>query len=71
MYFRPLALFFGRVCKLIIESGSSDKIISQEVATKLNLMVETHHQPYKLTCFKKGSKVSVTKRCLVDLSIGS
>jgi hypothetical protein len=57
--------------QLIIDSGSSKNIIFQETVTKLNLKIETHPQPNKLPWFKKGSKVNVTERCLVDLSIGS
>ena len=37
---------------------------------KLGLHTEDHPQPYKLSWFKKGSEVKVSKRCLVKFSIG-
>lgn len=67
--FQTTCTISRRVCKLIINNESCENIISQEAITKLNLKIETHHHPYKLTWFKKGSEVSVTKQCLVDLSI--
>ncbi|GKC75614.1 putative reverse transcriptase domain-containing protein [Tanacetum coccineum] len=36
----------------------------------LSLKTEEHPQPYKLSWFKKGNEVKVSKRCLVKFSIG-
>lgn len=69
--FQTTCTIGGRVCKLIIDSGSCENMISQVVVSKLNLPVEAHLQPYKLSWFKKGNEISVTKRCLVNLSIGN
>ncbi|KAH9652366.1 Endonuclease [Citrus sinensis] len=51
--------------------GSCENVISEEAITKLNLKTEPHQTPYKLTWLKKGNQVTVSKRCLVSLSIGS
>lgn len=60
----------GKVCKLIIDSGSCENVISQEAVDKLKLKQEMHPHPYKLSWFKKGNEVSVDTRCLVSFSIG-
>ena len=37
---------------------------------KLGLKIEEHPKPYTLSWFKKGNEVKVSKRCLVNFSIG-
>nr|XP_021851813.1 uncharacterized protein LOC110791377 [Spinacia oleracea] len=37
---------------------------------KLKFPTKDHPYPYKLTWLKKGNDVKVTKRCLIDFSIG-
>ncbi|CAL5399157.1 unnamed protein product [Camellia sinensis] len=59
----------GRVCNMIIDSGSCENVVSQEVVDKLNLLVKEHPHPYSLSWFKKGNEIKVTKRCLVSFSI--
>ncbi|XP_028075034.1 uncharacterized protein LOC114277341 [Camellia sinensis] len=54
---------------MIIDSGSYENVVSQEVVDKLNLPVEEHSHPYSLSWFKKGNEIKVTKRCLVSFSI--
>ena len=54
---------------MIIEGGSCENMISQEVVDKRNMKTKDHSHPYKLSWFKKGNKVKVTKRCLVSFSI--
>ena len=56
---------------MVIDSGSCENVISEEAITKLNLKIEPHQTPYKLTWLKKGNQVKISKRCLVSLSIGS
>lgn len=60
----------GKVCTVIIEGGSCENVISTTMVDKLNLKTEEHPQPYKLSWFKKGNEVKVSKRCLVKFSIG-
>ncbi|GJR66146.1 DNA gyrase subunit B, chloroplastic/mitochondrial [Tanacetum coccineum] len=59
-----------KVCKLIIDSGSCENVISQDAVEKLNLKQEKHPKPYKLSWFKKGNEVNVDTRCLVSFLIG-
>ena len=44
-------------------------MVSQEVVDKLKLTTQDHPHPYKLSKFKKGNEVKVTKHCLVPFSI--
>ncbi|KAH9723702.1 Endonuclease [Citrus sinensis] len=69
--FQTTCTIGGKVCRMVIDSGSCENVISEEAITKLNLMTEPHQTPYKLTWLKKGNQVTVSKCCLVSLSIGS
>ncbi|GKB11401.1 putative reverse transcriptase domain-containing protein [Tanacetum coccineum] len=60
----------GKVCNVIIDGGSYENVISATMVARLSLKTEEHPQPYKLSWFKKGNKVKVSKRCLVKFSIG-
>jgi hypothetical protein len=57
-------------CKVIVDSGSTDNIISIEMVEKLELETTDHPSPYKVSWLQKGHQVSVTKQCLVDFKIG-
>ncbi|KAH9670837.1 Endonuclease [Citrus sinensis] len=69
--FQTTCTIGGKVCRIVIDSGSCENVISEEAITKLNLKTEPHQTPYKLTWLKKGNQVTVSKCCLVSLSIGS
>jgi hypothetical protein len=52
--------FFGtaykikyRVCKVIIDSGSIDNLVSTEMVEKLELETTAHPTPYKVSWLKK------------------
>ncbi|KAL4179650.1 hypothetical protein AMTRI_Chr13g88330 [Amborella trichopoda] len=45
------------VCNLIIDGGSCENIVSQEMLDKLKLKKESHPKPYKITWFKRGNKL--------------
>ncbi|XP_042954672.1 uncharacterized protein LOC122291092 [Carya illinoinensis] len=59
-----------KVCKMIIDSGSCENVVSEEVVQKLELKTDRHPKPYKLSWLNKGSEVTVDRRCLVSFSIG-
>jgi hypothetical protein len=61
----------GKVCQLVIDSGSCENVVAEEVVEKLALETEKHPNPYRLEWLKKGNEVIVSKRCLVSFSIGS
>jgi hypothetical protein len=43
-----------RVCKVIVESGSTYNIVSMEMVEKLELETVAHPSPYKVSWLKKG-----------------
>lgn len=59
-----------KVCKMIIDSGSCENVVSDEAVQKLQLKTDCHPRPYKLSWLSKGSEVKVDRRCLVSFSIG-
>ncbi|XP_022019164.1 uncharacterized protein LOC110919194 [Helianthus annuus] len=69
--FHSTCTILGKVCTFVIDSGSCDNLISEEAVQKLALKTESHPKPYKLQWLKKGGEVTVSKRALVSISIGS
>jgi hypothetical protein len=59
-----------RVCKVIMDSGSTNNLISTKMVEKLELEMIDHPSPYKVSWLQKGHQVSVTKQCLVEFKIG-
>lgn len=59
-----------QVSKVIIDHGSCENVVSEDAIKKLQLKIDRHPKPYKLSWLKKGSEVTVDKRCLVSFSIG-
>ncbi|KAD4983107.1 hypothetical protein E3N88_19778 [Mikania micrantha] len=69
--FHSTCTVLGKVCTFVIDSGSCDNLISEEAVRKLALKTENHPKPYKLQWLKKGGEVTVSKRALVQFSVGS
>lgn len=63
--------FTGKVYNIIIDRGICENVVSNEMVQKLNLKMEKHPCPYKLSWFRKGNEVKVDKQCLVQFFIGS
>ena len=59
----------GKVCRLVIDSGSCENVVSEKAVQKLGLATEKHPNPYILSWLKKGNEVTVSKCCLVSFSI--
>ena len=55
----------GKVCRVIIDSGSTDNIISEEVVEKLKLERIQHANPYKVTWLSKKQHVLVGEQTWV------
>jgi hypothetical protein len=68
--FRTTCKTKDRVCKVIVDSGSMDNLISIEMVEKLELETNDHPSPYKVSWLQKGHQVTVTKQCLVEFKIG-
>jgi hypothetical protein len=50
-----------RVCKVIVDSGSIDNLVSIEMVEKLELETVVHPSPYRVSWLQKGHQVNVTK----------
>jgi hypothetical protein len=59
-----------KVCKVIIDSGSTNNLVSIEMVEKLELKTITHPMPYKVSWMQKRHQVMITKQCLVEIKIG-
>jgi len=57
-------------CKVIVDNGSTNNLVSTEMVEKLELETTDHPRPYKVSWLQKGHQVSVTKQCLVEFKIG-
>ena len=44
----------GKVCKVIVDSGSTKKLASSEMVNKLSLQRIPHRNPYKVSWLRKG-----------------
>jgi hypothetical protein len=61
----------GKVCKLVIDGGSCENVVVEEVVKKLALDTEKYPTPHCLEWLKKGNEVIVSRSCLVNFSIGT
>jgi hypothetical protein len=52
--FRTTCKTKGRVCKVIIDSGGTDNLVSTKMVEKLELETTTHPEPYKVSWLRKG-----------------
>lgn len=60
----------GKVCKFIIDSGSSENVVAEDVVNKLSLPTELHPHPYKLAWLDKKTDLLITRRALISFSVG-
>ena len=68
--FRTMCKFQGKCCKMVIDSGSIDNLVSTEMVEKLSLKRTKHHVPYKVSWLHKGHQILVSEKCVVDFQIG-
>jgi hypothetical protein len=68
--FRTACKTKDRVCKVIVDSGSMDNIVSTEMVEKLELETTDHPSPYRVSWLHKGHQVTITKQSLVEFKIG-
>lgn len=54
----------GKVCSIIIDSGSCTNVAFTVLVERLKLPTLNHNQPYKLQWLSNGSTVQVTEHCL-------
>ncbi|KAI0507969.1 hypothetical protein KFK09_014099 [Dendrobium nobile] len=68
--FRTTCTVEGKICTLMIDSGSSGNFVSQHMVEKLKLKTKPLVKSYKISWFKEGGKVPITKQCTINLTIG-
>lgn len=57
----------GKICNVIVDSGSSENIVSKKLVNALNLPMEPHPNPYKVGWIKKGGEAQVSNICTVSI----
>jgi hypothetical protein len=57
------------VCKVIVDSGSTDNLVSTEMIEKMELETIEHPNPYRVSWLQNGHRVNITKQCLVEFKI--
>lgn len=68
--FKTTCKILGKVCKVIIDSGSTNNVILEEVVQKLELIKIPHVCPYRVTWINKGQNILVNEKLWVDITIG-
>jgi hypothetical protein len=68
--FRTTCKTKDRVCKVMVDSGSTDNLVSTEMVEKLELETTDHPSPYRVSWLQKAHQVTITKQCLVEFKIG-
>ncbi|KAL5548403.1 hypothetical protein UlMin_003634 [Ulmus minor] len=68
--FRTRCTIKGKVCDVIIDSGSSENIVSKSLVKILKLKIEPHSTPYKIGWVMKGVEISVKATSTFTFSIG-
>jgi hypothetical protein len=68
--FRTACKTKDKLCKVIIDSGSTDNLVSTGMVYKLELKTTAHPRPYKVSWLQKGHQVTIAKQCLVKIKIG-
>eukprot|EP00253_Pinus_taeda_P004893 PITA_04893 len=69
--FRTTCKSKGKCCKVIIDSGGTDNLVSTEMVNKLGLVKTVHPTPYKVSWLQKGHQLIVTEQCKVEIQIGT
>ncbi|XP_057835307.2 uncharacterized protein LOC131045734 [Cryptomeria japonica] len=67
--FRTKIKCHGKVCNLLIDSGSTENLVSNEMVQKLNLPRQPHPFPYHVSWLTKGQQTLVTEQAWVEFSI--
>jgi hypothetical protein len=68
--FRTACKTKDRVCKVIIDSGSTNNMVSKKMVEKFDLETISHPNPYKVLWLQRGHQVMVSQQCNVELKIG-
>ena len=61
----------GKVCDLIIDSGSESNCVSKQLVDELNLKTKPHPHPYRMKWLDDKASGTVSKQCLISLTLGT
>ncbi|XP_051130355.1 uncharacterized protein LOC127250921 [Andrographis paniculata] len=67
--FQTRCIIGGKVCSLIIDSGSCTNIVSELAVRKLNLLTTPHPKPFKLQWVSNYGDLNVNKQVTVPIKI--
>ena len=65
--FRSVCKVQRKCCQLVIDSGSTENLVSTEVIEKLNFRTREHPTPYKVSWLHKGHQLIVKEQCEIEL----
>jgi hypothetical protein len=57
------------IFKVIIDSRSTDNLVSMEMVEKMEMKTTAHPNPYKVSWLQKGHQVMVSQQCQVEFKI--
>ena len=69
--FRTICKVQGKCCKVIIDGGSIDNLVSIEVIDKLKLHTTKHPIPYKVSWLQNGHQLLVSEQYEIELQTGN
>ena len=67
--FKTTCRSHGKICKVLVDSGSNENIVSIEMVDKLKLRRIPHTTPYKVSWMNKGQQIVVDEQTLVEFEI--
>ena len=70
-FLRSVCKVQGKCCQMVIDSGSTDNLVSTEVVEKLKLKTKKHPKPYKVSWLQKGHQLFLNEQCEVEFQLGS
>jgi hypothetical protein len=60
-----------KCCKIFIDSGSKDNLVSKEMVEKFRLQRLVHPNPYRVSWLQNEHHILVNEQCKVEFHIGS
>ena len=69
--FRTMCKVQGKCYKMVIDSGSTNNLVSIEMVEKLSLKKIKHLVRYKVSWLHKGHQILVSEQCEIDLQVGT
>ena len=59
--FKMICKVKGKYCKVVVDSGSNDNLVSTKLVEKLNLKKTKHPTPYKVSWLQKNPQLLVNE----------